>query len=131
MPKQLQAGCKSLVRTGIGRLTVAAVLALALGCVASAEDDQPATSPNAFILIKDTTGPFVTRRLAERLAVAVIEEKYSKDSFVVRGTPQVLDQDSTWAVTVENAVPLPAKSLVPKRLTILIRKANAEIVGMS
>ncbi len=131
MAKRVQPRSNLLVRTGIGRLTVVGLLALAFGGVAAAEDEEPATSPNAFILIKDTSGPFVTRRLAERLAVAVIEEKYSKDTFVVRGAPQVLDQDSTWAVTVENAVPLPAKSLLPKRLTILIRKANAEIVGMS
>jgi hypothetical protein len=84
--------------------------------------------------------PFVSGRFAERLALLVIEEKYSEQFFKARGSATVVDKGETWSVTVENGLidpqdkrelPFVGGELVPRRLTISIRKVNAEILSIT
>jgi hypothetical protein len=83
------------------------------------------------ILVGNIHGPFVSREFAERLALLVIEEKYTADVFSVRGAGTVVDKGDFWWVTYDNGVPRSEASIIPRRLTIQIRKANGEIVAIS
>ena len=82
--------------------------------------------------------PFVSREFAERLAFLVIDEKYPKDIFLVRRPASIEDKGKNWEVTVSNelidpkdSLPRVGKKIVPKYLTITIRKENCEIVSVS
>lgn len=92
--------------------------------------------PMMFLL--NTQSPFVSATFAQRLALLVIEEKYPRNVFTAQWPGKVVDQEDTWKVTFENTVAQPDEQglamsggqLVPWRLTIEIRKSNAEIVSI-
>ncbi len=83
------------------------------------------------ILVGNMHGPFVSREFAEHLALLVIKEKYTADVFSARGAGTVVDKGDVWWVTYDNGLPRSETSIIPKRLTIQIRKANGEIVAIS
>jgi len=84
------------------------------------------------ILVGNMQGPFVSRKFAERLALLVIQERYTPDVFLPRGAPPiVVDKGDFWSVTFDNELPRSSTSIIPKELTIHIRKANGEIVAIS
>ena len=75
-----------------------------------------------------------------RLALLVIEEKYPKDVFSARGSGTTVDKGDLWEVTFDNALvspddtsalPMRHGSIVPRRLTITIRKTSGEIIDIS
>jgi hypothetical protein len=84
--------------------------------------------------------PFVSMDFAARLAQLVVDEKYPKDVLLVTGPPRVLHMGDTWRVVFDKVVPGPVlDSLNPgaphddgvaRRLTVVIRKTNAEIVSI-
>jgi hypothetical protein len=84
--------------------------------------------------------PFVSESFAKRLALLVLDEKYPKADFSVRGSGTTMDQGDTWVVTFDNALvepgdtramPLVNGRFIAKRLSVRIRKANAEIIDVS
>lgn len=84
--------------------------------------------------------PFVSREFAGRLALLVIDEKYPSSVFSVRGSGSVVDRGDSWSVTFANALvpptdasPLPmlGGEVVPRRLTITIRKTNGEVISIT
>lgn len=83
---------------------------------------------------------FISGKFAERLALLVIDEKYPKDIFSARGAALMAEQGELWLATFDNelvspddksALPMSDGRIVPKRLTITIRKTNGEIVSIS
>ena len=98
------------------------------------------TSLNFTMIALNQGQPFVSERFAERLALLVIDDRYPKDFFLVRGSGVVTDKGDVWLVTFENALvaqgddsalPMVSGAVVPRRLTITIRKVNGEIVDIS
>lgn len=92
------------------------------------------------IMVLNQGQPFVTAAFAERLALLVIDEKYPHDLFVVRGSGSIADRGANWAATFDNALVGPQDKselallngrIIPKRLTITIRKTNGEIVSIT
>jgi hypothetical protein len=84
--------------------------------------------------------PFVSKGFADRLALLVVDEKYPRDVFSVRGSGSTVDKGDSWSVTFENALidpadesPLPILDgrVVPRRLTITIRKTNGEVMSIT
>jgi hypothetical protein len=84
--------------------------------------------------------PFVSAKFAERLGLLVLDEKYPKDIFSARGSGTIVDNGDTWLATFENslvgledrsALPMSEGRIIPRRLTITIRKTNGEIVAIS
>ncbi|MBX5461870.1 MAG: hypothetical protein IRZ28_12385 [Steroidobacteraceae bacterium] len=70
----------------------------------------------------------------------MLDEKYTKDIFSARGPGTIEDEGDMWLVTVDNALvspedrsalPMSGGKIVPRRLTITIRKTNGEIVAIS
>ena len=125
------------------RLSMKHVIGAALGMVlvsvsVSYGQTPPAVSSlSPSMILENFSAPFVTSDFAERLALLVVEEKYPKDTLVASGVKEVMDRDGAWWVTVN--VEFPSASplrrvmgpLLPKQLTIQIRKTNAEIVSIS
>lgn len=117
-------------------------MAAALVVFMSACVMEPRTASNLSIsMIALNQGqPFVSKDFAERLALLVIEQKYPEDLFVVRGSAHLADKGDVWSVSFDNGLigpddksPLPmvGGKLVPRRLTITIRKTNGEIVAIT
>ena len=84
--------------------------------------------------------PFVSERFAERLALLVIEEKYPKDIFTTRGPGKIVDKGDLWLATFDNSLTssedgnvlaISEGRIIPKRLTITIRKTTGEIVAIT
>lgn len=84
--------------------------------------------------------PFISGAFAEQLALLVIEQKYPKDIFVVRGSARLVDKGEMWSVTFDNGLaapddkstlPMVGGKIVPRHLTITIRKTNGEIVSIT
>ncbi len=113
------------------------VLCMALpACALNNEMTKP-SSLSIFVL--NHGQPFVSMDFAARLAQLVVDEKYPKDVLSVNGPPRVLDTGDTWRVVFDGVVPGPTlNSLNPgpqpdgvsRRLTVVIRKRNAEIVSI-
>ena len=70
----------------------------------------------------------------------VLDEKYPKNIFCVRGRGTVVDKGDTWSATFENALvstddqsalPMFDGRVIPRHLTITIKKTNGEIVAIS
>jgi hypothetical protein len=96
------------------------------GCIT----DRRATL-DPFMRLQNVAGPFVSQSFAERLARLVIEEKYQKNNFSIQGPGSVTDKGDTWWVTFDNAVQGTVQAMIPKRLTVHIRKTNGEIVTIT
>jgi hypothetical protein len=113
------------------------ILVLLGGCVTQHETAMP---QNIIMMLQNEGQPFVSGRFAERLALLVIDEKYGEQFFRVRGSPTVTDSKEMWLVTLENglispqdksALPMFFGKILPRHLTITIRKTNGEIVAIS
>ncbi len=98
------------------------------------------TTLSPSMLVLNQGRPFVSEQFAERLAKLVVDEKYPTDIFSVRGPGTVSSKGDSWLATFENALvppedgsPLPMSNgkIIPRRLTITIRKTNGEIVAIS
>jgi hypothetical protein len=100
------------------------VLILLGGCQSVAHMDTSMTMQNLM-------GPFVTKDFAERLALLVLEEKYSRDVFSARAVSDVTDKGDIWLVTVENDLPSSPGSLAPRRFIVHIKKRNGEITAIT
>jgi hypothetical protein len=83
--------------------------------------------------------PFVNERLAEKIARIIIEDKYPKDFFVIRGSASVVGDTDAWLVTFDNGAVDSSKPekivisngrIVPGHLTIAIRKTDGAIVDI-
>lgn len=98
---------------------------LLVGCRTADRDLEPS------IFVQNLKGPFISEQFAERLGSLVIEEKYPKDVFSQQGPGMVVDKDQVWLVTFTNALYRSDKYLLPKKLTIEIRKKNGEIIAIS
>lgn len=111
---------------------------LVLFLSACAVSHPGAVQPDPSMVLLNFEGPFVSRDFAEKLAVLVIDQKWSKDVFVRRGAGRIVDLGDAWSVTYENALdsgtdPMPTwkGKVVPRTLTIRIKKANGEILAIS
>ena len=80
--------------------------------------------------LQNLNGPFITKHFAERLALLVVQERYSKDIFVARTPVSVEDAGDTWLITLDNALPLEPKTIKPFHLMVIVRKKNGEILGI-
>jgi hypothetical protein len=78
--------------------------------------------------------PFVTKELAERLALLVLEEKYAS-IFTANLPATTKDECDAWLVTVTNkdwsGESARAGSIKPKQLSIRIRKRDAAILAIT
>jgi hypothetical protein len=83
------------------------------------------------MVLQNVKGDFITPRFAERLALLVLEEKYPTDVFAASGSGSVVDKGDTWWVTFNNALLESPPRLIPRHLTVQIRKTNGEIVAIS
>lgn len=98
------------------------------GCVT---DRRAMSNLDPYLVLQNIGGPFVSQRLAERLARAVIEEKYPNNIFSIEGSGHVVDKGDTWWVTFDNSIKGTAGAMIPLRLIVHIRKTNGEIVTVS
>ena len=114
--------------------------ALLLSIAACVTERGNVTSLSVSMIALNQGQPFVSQSFAERLALLVIEEKYPRDFFTVRGSGNTVDKGDIWLVTFDNGLTDPSDKnalavvqgrVIPKRLTITIRKANCEIVAIS
>jgi hypothetical protein len=90
------------------------------------------------MLLFNLQGNFVSKEFADRLAILVIDEKYPKEYFIRRGPGRIVDGGEAWSVTYENTlgnandpIPISGGKIVPRTLTIRIRKLNGEIIAIS
>jgi hypothetical protein len=114
------------------RCTSALAFAVLLPALALA---QAPSSPKSDVsmLLWNSSGPFVTSEFAKKLGVLVMEQKYARVRFEA-ASPTVLDKGDTWWVTftvtqwpkdMERLQPL-----LPRQLTLLIRKSDAAVLGV-
>jgi hypothetical protein len=89
------------------------------------------------MLMANYEQPFVSERLAEKLGLLLIEEKY-RDALSVRGPGVIVDKGDLWLATFEvTSTDDNFRRLVqgdmsgPMRFMISIRKTNGEIVKMT
>jgi hypothetical protein len=85
---------------------------------------------DASMELQNLMGPFVTQTFAQRLAVLVLEERYTSNVFLPKTPVVAVDKGELWSVTVENALPLQPVVVRPKDITVQIRKRNGEIVAI-
>jgi len=116
----------------------AAMSVVLVGVSPSYGQTPPAVSSlSPSMILENASSPFVTLDFAKRLALLVVQEKYPKDTLVARGVREVTDREDAWWVSVEVDVPSASPlrrvmaPLLPKQITIQIRKANAEVVSIS
>ncbi len=83
--------------------------------------------------------PFVSKALAERLCLAILDDRYPDYIFRPKSQAEVSDGDDIWLVTFENELvppdensqlPMVNGKLVPRNLTFVIRKSNAEVIDI-
>jgi hypothetical protein len=86
--------------------------------------------PDASMELQNLVGPFVTQTFAQRLAVLVLEERYTANVFLPKTPVVAVDKGELWSVTVENALSLEPGLIRPKDITVQIRKRNGEIVAI-
>ena len=119
------------------RLIATAILVLLGGCLTQ---HRTVTTLSLSMMLLNQGQPFVSEKFAERLAVLVIEEKYPKDIFSVHASGIIVGKEDTWLVTFDNALvsqedkshlPMSDGRIIPRRLTITIRKTSGEIVAIS
>lgn len=108
------------------QVTAIMMLLSMTGCVT---DHRAMLDP--FMKLQNITEPFVSQSFAERLARLVIEEKYPKNIFSIRGSGNIIDRGDTWWVTFDNAINGSMGAIIPRRLTVHIRKSNGEIVTIT
>jgi hypothetical protein len=84
-----------------------------------------------FMTLQNMSGPFVSQSFAERLAHLVIDEKYPKNIFSISGSGNVVDKGDAWWVTFDNSIAGTMATMIPRRLTVHIRKANGEILTIT
>lgn len=90
---------------------------------------------NLSMTLLNVDQPFVSKEFSKRLALLVLDEKYPKDIFVYEESVTVTDNGETWVVIVNNSIFSEDRaslgSIIPRRLSVEIRKANGEIIGIS
>ena len=83
--------------------------------------------------------PFVSKSLAQRLALLIIKDRYPPSVFLPKGSGKVVDDGDAWHVTFDNGLVnendhqkmvVVEGAVVPRRLTLVIRKSNAEIMDI-
>lgn len=85
---------------------------------------------NVSMFLQNFGAPFVSREFADQLGRLVIREKYPRDIFLVKGIPTVLDKGESWSLTYSNAVHAVGRRVLPRVLTITIRKSDAAILSI-
>lgn len=83
--------------------------------------------------------PFVSENFARRMALLILEDRYPSDVFSPKGEGVVADGGEVWRVTFDNelvdqndsqAMAMVNGAVVPKKLTFVLRKSNAEVVDI-
>jgi hypothetical protein len=85
------------------------------------------------LMLMNFKGPLVSTQLAERIAMAFFQVRYSGSGlFGAKEPAEIVDLDDRWGVTFENAIFDPqadsTKRLQVKRLGVEICKSNGAIV---
>jgi len=87
----------------------------------------------------NSTQPFVSEAFAKRIALLIVEDRYPHNVFSPKRAGLVQDGGEVWRVTFENELidsndssPMPMIDgvVVPRKLTFVIRKRNAEVVDI-
>jgi hypothetical protein len=94
----------------------------------------PPRDQTTIMFLANLETPFVTREMAEKLALLVLAEKYSP--LFAANLPVTTDEKcDAWLVTVRNKdwsqESASAGSIKPKQLTIWIRKRDAAILDIT
>jgi hypothetical protein len=121
------------------RVTLSIRCALALSAFAAllpaAAQEHAAGPPQSDIsmFLWNFGGPFVTSDFAKKLGVLVIEQKYPGAVFDA-ASPAVLDQGDTWWVTF-TVTQWPKdmeelRPMLPRQITLRIRKSDAAVLGV-
>jgi len=83
--------------------------------------------------------PFASASFAQRMALLIIEDRYPSNVFSPKGAGVVVDGGEVWRVTFDNSLISDDSSqkmamidgvVVPRKLTFVIRKSNAEVVDI-
>lgn len=91
------------------------------------------------MMVLNSLQPFVSESFARRMALLVIEDRYPPSVFSPKGTGMVVDGGEVWRVTFDNGLVDSSDNqkmvmidgvVVPRKLTFVIRKSNAEIVDI-
>lgn len=81
-------------------------------------------------------GPLISRGLAEKIAIAFIEDRYPSENFRPSGVDRVEDMGESWRVFVKNAnvitpaVPAVQALLIPSILSLEISKKDGAILSI-
>lgn len=125
-------GMRSLVTLLMRFTSAVTAWALLLPAVAQDQAARPA-QPDVSAFLQNYGGPLVTSEFAATLGVLVIEQKYPGVG-IEPVSPTVLDKGDAWSVTftisqwpkdMEKLRPL-----LPHRITLLIRKSDAAVLGI-
>lgn len=83
--------------------------------------------------------PFASESFARRMALLIIEDRYPSDVFSPAGAGTTVDGGAVWRVTFDNSListkdtkkmPMIDGVVVPRKLTFVIRKSNAEVMDI-
>lgn len=108
---------------------------MAVGCATKGNSMNSSVTMMAL----NSVQPFVSKEFAERLGRLILEDRYPLDFFSPSSVALVQDGGDVWRVTFENELVDPHSNtpmaivggvVVPKKLTFVIRKKNAEIVDI-
>lgn len=114
---------------------VALMLIAATGCAPKGTRMNSSVTMMAL----NSVQPFASESFARRMALLIIEDRYPPDVFSPAGTGVVVDGGEVWHVTFDNSLintsggqkmPMIDGVVVPKKLTFVIRKRNAEVVDI-
>lgn len=106
------------------------------GCAMKKKDAIPLSIS---MILMNHGQPFISKAIAERICLLIIEDRYSKEIFLAKEPSVVEDKDDFWLVTFQNSLisndgnetlPVYNNVIVPRRLSFKIRKINAEIVDI-
>lgn len=122
------------------KLMLTLVTTLSLIAVASCASREELRMNSSITMISlNSVQPFVSNSFARRMALLIIEDRYPPDVFSPKGSGMVVDDGEVWRVTFDNAlvtendvgkIAMVDGAIVPRKLTFVIRKSNAEVVDI-
>lgn len=111
-------------------MTVARSLLLGLMIATNTWSGASMAMDDLSMVLHNFGATFVTEQLAVQLARIIICEKYPQDIFVAAGTPVTADNGDAWSLTFVNSLSSTGLNVLPKTLTIRIRKADAAVLSI-